>query len=121
MQLKLAKKILIKWLPVLLWVAIICWLSFSSLDKVMVPKFFSADKIGHFGMYFILGFLINRAAYPLFNVFNLMILSAIGFAILTELIQNYFVENRQGEVFDFIANFIGILVVYTWKKKSYKS
>ena len=117
----MAKNILLRWLPILVWVVTICWLSFSSIDTVLVPKFFSADKIGHFGMYFILGYLINRAAYPNYRIFNLVIITAILFAISTELIQNYFVENRQGEVFDFMANFIGILVVYLWKKKSYKS
>ena len=101
-----------KWLPILIWVAVICYLSFSSLEKVPIPTFFSADKIGHFAMYFILELLFLIPLKENFKGLKLASVFAILFAISTELIQHFFITNRYGEVMDLAANLSGTAAAY---------
>lgn len=101
-----------KWLPAIIWVVIICWLSFSSLDSVEIPVFFSADKFAHFFMYAILELLLFYPIKKVNSSFILLSVVAILFAIATELIQHYYITNRFGEVADFVANLFGLSAVY---------
>lgn len=98
----------------MLWMLIIAYLSFTDLKELPVPKFFSADKIGHIGMYFILQVFL---AFPVNNSRKAILLSSVlGFfyAGFTELIQDQYVLNRTGDWADFIANCIGItLALYS--------
>ena len=45
---------------------------------------------------------------------------AIFFAILTELIQHFFILNRYGEIMDFAANLLGTLVGYSVSEEENK-
>lgn len=90
-----------------------------------IQKFFiNADKIAHFGVYFVLGVLISIAVISNSNKSNLIkiiIISLIGifFAISDEFHQ-YYVPNRTPDVFDFIADIIGIvfsLFLFSFIKK----
>jgi len=101
--------LLIRWLPVFLWLVIICFLSFSSLEEVALPSFFGWDKLGHFGMYFLLEFLILFALDFRKKGILLWSLLALTFSVLTEGIQHFLIDNRYGELSDFLANSIGIL------------
>lgn len=105
---------------VLVWVVAICFLSFSPLQNVPLPNFFSADKLAHIMMYFILVCLINFASLNLRN-WHIGLLFAVLFSMLTELIQHYFVVNRFGEFADFFANFIGISIGYFIFKRRIKT
>lgn len=109
---------LLRWLPVGLWLVVICFLSFSSLEEIPLPSFFGWDKLGHFGMYFLLEFLILFALD--FKERGVLFLSLIAFVFsaLTEVIQHYLIVNRYGEVSDLLANSIGILFAYLLIKMS---
>ena len=118
MKQKLDKLSILRWMPAVVWSIIICWLSFTALDKLAIPSFSGADKVGHIGMYFILSYFIYFGSKPNFKRFQLIILVAVLLAIATELIQHYYVINRVGDTYDFIANFIGISIIYVWKKRT---
>ena len=102
---KLPKQKLISWLPLIVWIIAICFLSFSPLDNVKLPDFSAFDKLAHFGM------------YALF----IGVILEIVFSAFTELIQHFWVSNRFGDAFDFMANVLGIFVAYFFLKKRIKS
>lgn len=76
------------------------------------------DKIGHFGLYFILMAVIiieHRSSF--FNTRQLLLIALIpfSFGILMELMQMYFTTDRKGEILDAISNCAGIAVaLYLW-------
>lgn len=72
-------------------------------------------------MYFILAWLIYFASITNNRVRFAVILGAIILALVTELVQHYLIKNRQGDILDFVANLIGIIIVYLWKRKSLKT
>jgi len=111
---------LIKWLPVFIWAAVICWLSFSSLKEISVPKFFSSDKVAHLGVYFIMELLFF---IPIKGKKNFLIASffALLFSGIIELIQHFFVFNRFGDVADLLANAAGLLIGYLVLSKKLKN
>jgi VanZ family protein len=113
--------ILIKWLPIVAWITVISYLSFSSLESLPVPQFFSADKIGHFFMYFVLELLFLLPLNKNLRAFYLATIAAAIFSGLTELIQHYWVINRQGEVADFLANLTGLAVAFLLLKRRIKT
>jgi VanZ family protein len=107
---------LLRWVPILIWVLVICWLSFSPLNKLSVKPPIGADKIAHVVMYAILGVLLARAT-SLGRNRSLFYILALLFAGGTEVVQHLFIPNRTGDWFDFIANCIGLLpVLYFWKR-----
>ncbi|MBL4709636.1 MAG: VanZ family protein [Flavobacteriales bacterium] len=112
---------LLKWIPALMWVSIICWLSFSSLENVRVPNFFSADKVAHVIMYFILGAFLYFPLRRNRRHYFLMMFFALIFASLTEFIQHFLVVNRSGELGDFLANFLGLLLALVIGKRLQKT
>lgn len=119
-KLRLVKKIL-NWLPITLWVLSICYLSFSSLENIQIPSFFSADKVAHIGMYFTLEMLFLIPLSYNSKGFKYVTIFAVVFSLLTELIQHFFILNRQGEFADFLANLLGILIAYILLRYKYKT
>ena len=107
----------------LLAVGYTIWLtavSLTPLDGLDLPSFSYADKIVHFFLYFFLT-LLWLLAYPKWwrkRIFFIILVLLWGIAI--ELIQEYFVPTRSGDVFDAIANTAGALtglwVFYSWIK-----
>lgn len=112
---------LFRWLPIFIWVIIICVLSFSSLKNISLPTFFSADKVGHIVMYFVLELLFLIPLNWNTRAFRWATISAIVFSLTTEFVQHFFVENRFGELADFIANLIGIAACWLILSKKYKT
>ena len=110
----------LRWAPILLWVLIICWLSFSPLNMLSVKPPIGADKLAHVFMYAILGSLIvwttNSRSYR-----SKIYVFAFLFAGGTEIIQHFFVFNRTGDVFDFISNCIGLIIVLYLAKRFRKT
>lgn len=107
-------------MPVFIWVVVICFLSFTSLDKLPLPSFLWWDKLAHFGMYFVLEFLILYAIK--FQKKNLLLgsLLALSFSLSTELIQHFIIDNRHGEITDFAANSLGIFIAFLLIRKRIK-
>ena len=107
----------------LLAVGYTIWLtavSLTPLDGLDLPSFSYADKIVHFFLYFFLT-LLWLLAYPKWwrkRIFFIILVLLWGIAI--ELIQEYFVPTRSGDVFDAIANtagaLTGLLIFYSWIK-----
>lgn len=109
---KLAKLNWLKWIPLLIWVFAICYLSFSSLENIELPQFSAADKVAHFGMYAVLVYFLSIPLKGKINAFSFGVAMAIAFSASTELIQHLWVTNRFGDPFDFLANVLGIFAAY---------
>ncbi len=112
---------LLKWLPALVWVIIICWLSFSSLERVEVPNLLGVDKFAHIIMYSVLGGFIYLPLKKKQKQYLYFMLLAVIFGGLTEFIQHYCVTNRHGDIGDFTANCIGLFIAYGIKKRLQKT
>src|SRR5690606_3759446 len=118
---RLPKQKLISWLPLIVWIIAICFLSFSPLDNVKLPNFSASDKLAHFGMYALLVYFLTIPLKGKMNAFSLGVVLAIVFSAFTELVQHYWIKNRFGDEFDFMANVLGIFVAYFFLKKRIKS
>ncbi|MFT6165396.1 MAG: VanZ family protein [Vicingaceae bacterium] len=106
----------LRWVPIFIWVLIICWLSFSALEELTIKPPVGADKLAHIVLYAILGSLIAWTTSLTKLRFRLFMF-AFAFAGVTEAIQHLFVQNRTGDLFDFIANCVGLfLVLYLLKQ-----
>jgi VanZ family protein len=72
-----------------------------------------ADKIVHFGMFFILSFLAWRGLQiklPVFTYrFFLILLILIAYGGATELAQDWLTKTRHSEIWDFLTDIVGIL------------
>ena len=105
----------VKWkLPALLWCLIIMIL--TSYPKLTVPgnTFNFMDKMAHLFLYFILALLVKRALVKDGNKVKSddvrkTIYYTGGFAVFDELHQVP-IPGRSGEVFDVIADLLGILL-----------
>lgn len=118
---KLPKQKLLKWLPLIAWIVAICFLSFSPLDNVQIPNFSGFDKLAHFGMYALLVYFLSVPLKGQLNAFSIGVVLAIAFSAFTELVQHFWISNRFGDAFDFMANVLGIFVAYFFLKKRIKS
>jgi len=110
-----------KWLPALVWIVVICCLSFGSLESLQVPKFFSADKLAHIFMYFVLGMFLYIPLKENAERYLFFMALAVVLAILTELVQHFWITNRFGELGDFLANCVGLLLALKLKTKLQKT
>ena len=89
-----------------LWLAAI---SLTPLNDLNLPSFSYADKIVHFFLYFFLVLFWFLAYSGLkFKKIQLFFL-AILLGIIIEFLQEYYVPNRTGDVFDALANTLGAL------------
>ena len=109
---KLTKKIL-KHKYKILAVSYTLWLtavSLTPLKGLQLPSFHFADKIVHFFLYFFL-VLFWLLAYPelKFKKLQLFVL-AVLLGVVIEFLQEFYVPNRTGDVFDALANTLGALV-----------
>jgi len=97
-----------------LWLTAI---SLSPLNGVDLPSFKFADKIVHFFLYFFLT-LVWLKAYPAFTRKIILLLAGVVlWGIAIEFIQENFIPNRSGDVFDALANTLGgITALFIFKK-----
>ena len=105
-------KILYFWKP-LLWLAIICYLLFIPASDLPTEFFFRIpqfDKIVHFTLFFILCLFLlrplNRLQFKHYFVAPLISIAASGFL---EFIQHTLSNSRSSDIYDFLANSIGVL------------
>ena len=116
------------YIPALLWALIV--LIIIAIPGSYIPKtsgfweLFSPDKIVHLGMFAPLSYLITRAVFRAHNrlklAFSIASLIGIVYAIFTELLQYYVVSGRNGNIYDAIADIIGVvlgLLLYGWVRK----
>lgn len=88
-------------------------------------KIFGIDKLIHFLIYFIWSILLLYSnLLPRKNKLVAFILVGITFAAGTEIWQGLFIQGRTGDIYDFVANFLGVIFgifsVYTLKLLSKK-
>ncbi len=112
-----------KLLPALVWALIILLL--TGLPGTYFPTvisfwdWLSPDKVVHIFIFFVqvlLTLVAFRTQYLLGTrrlVYTWLLISIVtAFALLTEVLQAYVFIGRDGNVYDFIADFIGVLVGY---------
>lgn len=100
--------------PALLWALVILWLCAIPGQDIPNWKLLSFDKAGHAFIFFTLtlllfwGFFKQKPSSCIQKYFLLAsILIAVTYGGTTELMQQYWFENRKADFLDFIANSIG--------------
>jgi VanZ family protein len=99
------------WSPVLLWAIFIFCLSAMSKPPSPGPQFFMKDKLGHWALYCVFGWLIAQAlrrghnlALPKAFVLAILIGSAYG---ASDEFHQRFVPHRACDVMDWLADTLG--------------
>jgi VanZ family protein len=105
-------KILYFWKP-LLWLAIICYLLFIPANNLPTSFFFRIphfDKIVHFTLFFVFCLFLLRPLKKLnLNHYLIAPLVSILSSGLLEFIQHTLSNSRSSDIYDFLANSIGVL------------
>ncbi len=89
-----------------------------------IPHF---DKIVHTTLYLVFAFFLCVGFYYLNNIelksAGIIVVLFVGFSYgaLTEIMQHYFFESRDGNFFDFAANAIGVLLGVLAFKTTYNT
>ena len=101
----------LRWVPVSLWATFIFLLSAMSSPPIPGPKFPMEDKLGHCGLYGVLGWLIALALRRAHNLslpktFVLAILIGSAYGASDEFHQR-FVPNRTCDLVDWFADTLG--------------
>jgi VanZ family protein len=98
-------------LPALIWAALIFGLSSMTHPPSPGPQFPLKDKVGHWMLYCVFGWLISRALRGLYKLslpktFVLAILIGSAYGVTDEFHQR-FVPNRTCDVMDWLADTLG--------------
>lgn len=113
------KLFLLSFWPAIVWGIVILLLSITSgetASKLFIFKFKNADKIAHFGLYFIFSYLLmfGFKRFYLNEIFRhkkqaiaYAVLISIIFGSWMEILQLTLQSTRSAEFFDFVANSIG--------------
>jgi VanZ family protein len=98
--------------PALLWALVILWLCAIPGQDIPNWKLLSFDKAGHAFLFFTLTVLLLWGFYKTGNKHFLLISFSVAiiYGGATELMQQYWFENRKADILDFIANAFGSLV-----------
>lgn len=124
-------KAVITWLPATAWSVIIVIASLNSSDNLTEIQFDipGLDKVVHFVMYGVLSFLLLwavektiRNSLKLWNLLLIVLLSS-SFGLLMEILQKTMTSVRNFDIYDIIANIIGVLLgcgVYVLRFKPFK-
>ena len=94
---------------------LIAWGSFLSSDDFAAVTFNLYDKIVHIGSYSVLGFSWFLAIRP--KISNLktavFIVAAVTlYGIIIEVLQGLLSAHRKADIFDILANFIGVMLAF---------
>lgn len=94
-----------------LFVLVLCLLPPKELDG-LTPVFEGADKLVHTGFFFVFSVLLfhamTRRRLGKFGMLWRVVLISLLFALFTEFLQWQFFTYRSAEIWDLIANFVGI-------------
>jgi len=82
-------------------------------DEIPLPPVIGIDKIGHVGMFMVLGWLWLRTpgGFSLPDARISFVVTGVVLAIGTELAQHYVVPGRYGDLYDAIADIAGVGLV----------
>jgi VanZ family protein len=104
------RHMLIRWLPVVLWIAVILGLSSIPSHTSTGPLFPGFDKLAHMGVYGVLGFLFARArTVPGQSRWKIVLWSAM-FGLLMGSCDEWYqrgIPGRMSDVFDVVADVLG--------------
>lgn len=118
------------YLPMILWMAFISYLSHKTSDElpkdppyiIRIIKEYTGqyfDKVGHFGLYFILGLLSLK---PFLDQKVRISFFCILFGLIDETHQ-YFIPGRHFDLLDWMADTIGVstafIMIYCLEKNNY--
>lgn len=109
-----------KLIPALWWaflILLLCFLPGSAIPELSFLDWLKPDKLVHLVLFGVLSYLLVRpfiagpvknflAAHPYFSSF---ILAAL-YGVFVEVVQEYFIPGRHGDVYDAIADAIGALI-----------
>ena len=104
---------LLAWLPALLWAGVIFWLSSMPFPPSPGPRFPGKDKVGHWAIYGLLGYLVTRGlrahnlSLPKTLALAMILTSAYG---ASDEWHQSFVPYRQASVEDLTADFMGVFL-----------
>lgn len=102
-------------------ILIACTALFAKEVKDITQLFPHIDKVGHFGMFFILTGVMHHAIKAPIWVYALLLISYAG---SIEIMQSY-LPSRVGSLSDFIADLLGAIFYFTsywiWQKKCKKN
>ncbi|SOC78964.1 VanZ like family protein [Salinimicrobium sediminis] len=126
-MLRLLKGKLLFLIPALVYTGLILYLSLINLSDTPVSKLGVSDKLMHSGAYFGLGLL-----WMLYGIFSfreeylfrrIVVISAasVAFGIFIEVLQDTLTTYRQLDLYDVLANTIGVLAaaLLVWILKNY--
>lgn len=126
-MLRLLRGKLFFFIPALVYTVIILYLSLVNLADTKVSSLGMSDKLMHGGAYFGLGLL-----WMLFGIFSfseknfirriiIISVAAVAFGIFIEVLQDTLTSYRQLDLYDVLANSIGVLAaaVLMWMLKNY--
>ena len=117
-ELNKSRKFLLYQLPAILW--IIAIFIQSSISKLATPDlgFKSQDKLAHLVEFAILAFLLTKAFFYYPNAqwrkkWYLLTLLVGGFYAVFDETHQFFVPGRTADLYDVLADVIGVLIVIT--------
>ena len=126
-MLRLLKGKLLFLIPALVYTGIILYLSLINLADTPVSSLGMSDKLMHSGAYFGLGLLwmlFGIFSFPEKNLLRRVVfisVAAVAFGIFIEVLQDKLTTYRQLDLYDVLANTIGVLAaaVLMWMFKNY--
>jgi VanZ family protein len=99
---------MLRYFCVLAWAVLILYLSSGPQFGIPPRGLWQPDKIGHFGVYAILGYLLLWALQDVaWRSFLLAVALAAGYGLLMELLQQAYFYGRQFDAYDALANTLG--------------
>lgn len=103
-----------------LFIAVVSLISFKGVHLVKVDN---SDKFGHLLAYFLLSlswlFALNSSSKKKIKTY-ILILILISYGIIIEVLQGVLTTYRQADVYDIMANTIGVLFAVILFKKVYR-
>jgi VanZ family protein len=112
--------LLVAWLPVVLWAALILWFSAQPADDLPDVGFQVPDKLVHASIYAVLGALVARALRRRGAVVALAAIAAIAaFGLFDEWTQ-HFSPGRQPDLADALADTLGAAAGYLAAMRYYR-
>ena len=113
-------KIIAQYWKTIAWVLIIFFLSTLSVPKIPGAKLFDIphfDKFVHFSLYAILVTLWLIDYFKIKQTFSvsvlwIIVICSILYGSIMEIVQKVIVQDRSGDIFDALANIIGILTAF---------
>lgn len=105
-----------------LWLVFITTLSLVSFDDNKFSTFKNTDKIVHFSFYFVLTLLLLKSFNKnLKHRYLIVMLIAVFYGIIIEVLQENITLTREGDFYDVIANTFGATCAVLLNKYLFKS